>query len=391
MDQNPWAVESIQAFYILKCPDCDFNTKEEKMFENHTTENHPLSLVLFDKQSVKKDFDTVKIKEEPFSHFDTQISHIDKNSLTNNQFFPSCYINEDTSMLVVQDLKKELADVDENDFNNSSEMDSTEDFDKIDIKEEPLSQYDTEIVYHDNEKSSTLNQFPEFKKEPTDGTYVDENNFRDKENGINDGEMENCSTDIANIGVNLEGDPQSSKIMTVHEGKKQCKSGEKVIRDFKCNFCDYETSKNGVLKKHIESVHEGIKPFKCKLCDYKSALKGNLKTHIRSVHERIKPFKCNICDYRTDEQPKLTLHTNTVHDGIKPFKCHICEYESAQKGNLKKHIETVHYGLKPFKCNECDYQAAQKVNLNNHIKSVHITNIGKFFIMSMEFNKNISD
>ena len=132
MAQNPWAVESIQAFYFLKCPECDFDTKEENSFENHATENHPLSLVLFDKQSLKNDFDAIKIKEEPFSHFDTQISHTAENSLTNNQFSPSCY---------------------KNDFRNSSEMEnySTEDFDTIDIKEEPLSQYDTEM-YHDNEK-----------------------------------------------------------------------------------------------------------------------------------------------------------------------------------------------------------------------------------------------
>ena len=65
MAQNPWAVESLQSFYYLKCPECNYDTKEEKSFENHATENHPLSLVLFDKKSVKKDFDTINIKEEP--------------------------------------------------------------------------------------------------------------------------------------------------------------------------------------------------------------------------------------------------------------------------------------------------------------------------------------
>ena len=185
MAQNPWAVESIQAFYFLKCLECDFHTREENSFENHATENHPLSFALFEKKYVEEDLDTIDIKEEPlshsdtqisydlekssthnqfsqlFSHFDTQISHNDENLPTNNQFSPSCFINENTSMLVVQDLKKEPADVDENelrayenDFNNSSEMEnySTEDFDTIDIKEESLSQYD-------DEKSSTHNQF----------------------------------------------------------------------------------------------------------------------------------------------------------------------------------------------------------------------------------------
>ena len=471
MDQNPWAVESIQAFYILKCPECDFHireensfenhatenhplssvlfdkksvkkdfcflkcpecdfyTREENSFENHATENHPLSFILFDKQSVKKDFDAIKIKEEPFSHFDTQISHTDKNSLTNNKFSPSCFINENTSMLVVQDLKKEQADVDENelrayenDFNNSSEMEnySTEDFDAIDIKEEPLSQYDTEI-YHENEKSSTLNQFPEFKKEPTDGTYMDENDFQDKENGINDSEMENCSTDIANIGVNLEGDPQSSDMLAVYEGKKQCKSGQKV-RAFKCNFCDYETSKNCILKKHIESVHEGNKPFKCKLCEYESALKGNLKTHIRSVHERIKPFKCNDCDYQAAQKVTLKNHIKSVHitnigvnfkenpqisnemlvhEEKKQYKCNICKSKRcfSTEQDLNQHmnqhskkkllivtkdkstlssrfvfqtgVKTIHEDNHPFQCSICNKGFPRVSDIKRHVQVIH--------------------
>ena len=44
---NPWQVESIQDFSFLKCPECIFDTKTEDIFRNHATENHPLSLVLF--------------------------------------------------------------------------------------------------------------------------------------------------------------------------------------------------------------------------------------------------------------------------------------------------------------------------------------------------------
>ena len=48
MANNPWDVESIKDFYFLKCPECDFNTKEENSFENHARDNHPRSFVLFD-------------------------------------------------------------------------------------------------------------------------------------------------------------------------------------------------------------------------------------------------------------------------------------------------------------------------------------------------------
>ena len=46
---NPWKVDSIQAFSCLKCPECSFNTKEEDLFQDHALNNHPLSHLLFDK------------------------------------------------------------------------------------------------------------------------------------------------------------------------------------------------------------------------------------------------------------------------------------------------------------------------------------------------------
>ena len=65
MAQNPWAVDSIKAFYFLKCPECDFDTKEDNLFENHATENHPLSFVLFDKKYLEEDFDNTMIASGP--------------------------------------------------------------------------------------------------------------------------------------------------------------------------------------------------------------------------------------------------------------------------------------------------------------------------------------
>ena len=47
--KNPWKVSSIQAFTFLKCPECNFDTKEEDNFQCHAIENHPLSFVFFGK------------------------------------------------------------------------------------------------------------------------------------------------------------------------------------------------------------------------------------------------------------------------------------------------------------------------------------------------------
>ena len=50
---NPWQVESIEAFYFLKCPQCLFFTQKENSFYHHAVENHPLSLILFGKPTIE--------------------------------------------------------------------------------------------------------------------------------------------------------------------------------------------------------------------------------------------------------------------------------------------------------------------------------------------------
>ena len=57
MEENPWQVDSVQAFSFLKCPECIFDTQEEDFFQVHATENHPLSFVLFGKTLNDDDID----------------------------------------------------------------------------------------------------------------------------------------------------------------------------------------------------------------------------------------------------------------------------------------------------------------------------------------------
>ena len=47
MNDNPWLVNSLQDFAFLHCPECHFMSKEDKSFQHHATESHPLSYVFF--------------------------------------------------------------------------------------------------------------------------------------------------------------------------------------------------------------------------------------------------------------------------------------------------------------------------------------------------------
>ena len=68
MSINPWEVDSIREFYFLKCPECDFTHREEKEFQNHAIDTHPLSIPFFEKNefAIEKigNFDTYNKENE---------------------------------------------------------------------------------------------------------------------------------------------------------------------------------------------------------------------------------------------------------------------------------------------------------------------------------------
>ena len=379
MAQNPWAVDSIKAFYFLKCPECDFDTKEENSFENHATENHPQSFVLFDKKCVVKDFDTIDIKEEPLSHFDMQNSYEGQKPSMHNPFSQLSPITEENSMFVV----------------------------------------------------------PEVKGEPTDKSYTENTKLRD----INNWEMENCSNDGAIIGNNPGEDPlkmsvheekkqyeciicnesfgrkfdMKKHIESVHEGKKP----------FKCTICKSCYTRKIALKKHIKTVHENVTQFyplpvhtipigvnniSRKAQDifreslkFDSAIethsmniagtpekkeksakievkllkmdpsddKSDMKKHIESVHEEKNKHICNICNKGFAEKAKLIAHNASFHEGKKPHSCPTCEASFDYSASLKKHIATVHDGQKQHSCYICGFSFTEVSNLKEHIEDIH--------------------
>ena len=382
MAQNPWEVESIHEFYFLKCPECDFDTKEENSFENHATENHPLSFVLFDKKYVEEDFDTIDIKEEPLSHYDTLISDVVKKSSMHNQFSPLCAVTEDNSLLGVSELKKEPTD--ESHF-NENEIRNNENY----------------INNSEIEDDSMFN-VPELKKEPTDKSHSDKYEIKDEESDINNIEMENYSTDVAIIGNNPEEDPLNSDMKTVHEEKKlykcwicqktlnlqelneHCTTSHHMLRCISCSASFFEKSK---LDLHICSVHG--RPFKCSICDKSFTTNKGLLCHKKALHEEKKPFQCPYCKIMIPRITDLQEHVKTIHSNYKAvydkkfaikeqvksvhpkFFCSICNKSYSDE---QKHVKLVHEGAKLFTCLICNYGFEEEINLKNHIMMIHKAN-----------------
>ena len=69
---NPWQVDTIHSFWYLKCPECNFDSKDEDIFEDHAVENHPLSFVLFSNA----------FKEESSNNFRDKVLHSSKTDMS---------------------------------------------------------------------------------------------------------------------------------------------------------------------------------------------------------------------------------------------------------------------------------------------------------------------
>ena len=51
--RNPWRVDSIKDFYVLKCPECSFFTKQKNSFQGNAVKNQAaLSHILFSESTI---------------------------------------------------------------------------------------------------------------------------------------------------------------------------------------------------------------------------------------------------------------------------------------------------------------------------------------------------
>ena len=319
MAQNPWKVESIQAFYFLKCPECDFDTKEENSFETHATENHPLSLALFSKKSVDEDFDRIDIKEEPLSHFDTQNCYDDQKSSTHTLFSQLSPITEDNFMLVV----------------------------------------------------------PEVKREPTDKSCMNPE-LSDLESGINGiehfdiavpSEIQESDNLMAiseplQMLKSVKNRSTSTKNDSSHKRKSK-KHSQKEIKKMKIRQQPLKAS---------EAIFISAQPKKKK--EKREQEKANNKKENNNVPmaekcgTQFRHIFCPICNKKFSDRPGLNRHSRIVHDKIKIAKCDLCLQEFNTECSKKRHIESVHEG-KIYGCDKCEKEFSYSASLLKHKKNYH--------------------
>ena len=112
--------------------------------------------------------------------------------------------------------------------------------------------------------------------------------------------------------------------MTVHHEEREW---------FICSIGEYKGSKKG-LRIHKESQH-GTNTFKCDDCDYESSRNEYLKRHIKRQHSNV-DFNCSKCEFSSKSKDSLRYHT-IVHSNNMFFQCEKCDY-TARRNNVSRQV-----------------------------------------------------
>ena len=144
-----------------------------------------------------------------------------------------------------------------------------------------------------------------------------------------------------------------------------------------CHQCSLQFDSKYIYSLHLKLLHKHKNAKRSNKNELKldesisSDEKSDSNNQIASDQKKKKTFKCEICQYYSSRKSNLNVHITSVHKEKKSFKCKFCKYASSVKGNLKCHISSVHEGKKPFKCEFCKYTCYQKVHLETHIATIH--------------------
>ena len=421
MDGNPWQVDSLQDFLFLKCPECTFDTQEEENFENHASENHPLSFAFFGKTFMKEE--NVNLDESYSEDYKDPLT-INGEIKNQSDITPSenlALIFPKLSNIKEEDNFEKLPNVNKKDFYTTNDLEEggymTKKCPECDFSTPNPKKFRIHVrKVHKKKKSEIPKPHICSKCDKSYNTAKSlKQHFGLKHEGKKLKIKEKIKQEPNEEGKTNNEELQKQHIKPVHERKEpplNCSFCERSFlserflkqhscrQNRKCSICDKTFSSTTVLKKHSDMVHDKIKPFLCTICGYKCSMEHTLENHILAVHEGKKPHvcsqcgksfghmntlrrhiacvhegkkscQCNDCGTMFSEKRALKLHIITVHEGKKLNKCPKCDKFFGLKENLKKHIRTVHEGIKAFQCDLCGSKFSQKASVRDHIAEVH--------------------
>ncbi|KAG5886976.1 hypothetical protein JTB14_006618 [Gonioctena quinquepunctata] len=158
---------------------------------------------------------------------------------------------------------------------------------------------------------------------------------------------------------------------------------------FKCNKCEFETTRQSLLTAHITQVHstnevemevENNNPppdrihrkmFECDVCNMKFSNGANMRRH-KMRHTGVKPYECRVCQKRFFRKDHLAEHF-TTHTKTLPYHCPICNRGFQRQIAMRAHFQNEHVGQHDMvkSCPLCSYRAGSMKSLRIHFFNRH--------------------
>ena len=408
---NPWQVESIDAFYYLKCPECSFDTVDQDFFEFHATENHPLSFMFFGQICKETEFDDtnfiknesltegITIKNEPFFENHEDGDDISR-KLSSTDPMPSLFedpLNMTDAIPVHEDNQLFSFNVEESHSQGPIEGQALSKFTRkgqiwsyFKVLESDKRRAKCNICRGDYSLGSENPKFQStgnLKNHLIAKHGIDCSNIlRDftKVKSIHKGPIWNyfkvLETDKCRAACIICGDDYSlgsdiPKLQTSTNIRKHLESKHKndfykFLKDSKKRHSPSKSSKRGLIWNYFKKLESDKSRAMCNLCGDNYSLgsdkpklqtSSNLKNHLKSMHE---------VEFLNFLKASNENSENYLEEKDVLYYCSMCSARFSEKSSLNHHTETVH-DIKNYNCSICNESFSKKGMVRKHLKSVH--------------------
>ena len=328
MKGNPWHVESIHAFYFLKCPECGFDTKEEKNFQTHAIQNHPMSSVLFGERVLAKKIVILEQKPDP-DEYEKDWNNQEESLLPSND---QIITDESTSKIkeeMLEEINLDIPIKEEQDYyetNFSEENSPTEmtqdyfgynDYSIVD----PLSKEIPEEINLDIPIKEEQDYYETNFSEENSPTEMTQEYFEYNDYSIVDPLSKEIPQNEASTSIPLIHESRNKKVKrTTNAVKKKANDNSGVSSNTnesgknKCDICNKTFSYSHALNRHVKTVHLQMRSWTCEFCEGKFKQRSDLNNHVLAKHHKVKPWSCHYCNSHFTQKSNLTKHIKSMHE-----------------------------------------------------------------------------
>ena len=183
------------------------------------------------------------------------------------------------------------------------------------------------------------------------------------------------------------------------------------MKSFQCDSCNYSSSSESNLLRHVKVVHERTFRYQCGYCEYRNFRKQCLRVHMETTHRKEKEFKalslecqlckteekhpeckyepwremseedfkrrrvfssqCTHCEQVFDNKSLRVKHFRESHPDKKVYNCDYCKYSTNYLPNLKDHVNSLHEKKTLHCCDRCDFKTSWKQLYHRHMRDEH--------------------